>query len=194
MKSPPSKRNSTRNQTLAFIDNIDEELALVWKGVEGFCSAMDLIPNSKRRVPESTITKAMASFMYRLLHAHFASESFDEVLRIGLLAVCSRVFLNLPSLNGQDTSLRGAYRQSLVNIVPLASVPAHIVLWLQMIGAICVFDAGDDVWLQRLLRSSMERCNVASWGDLAGVMNSVIWIGLLFDEPGRHLFNLIMDE
>jgi hypothetical protein len=164
---------------------------MVWTAIKEFCNLINWSARSKRKIPEATLMQAMAAFMYRLLHSRFASESFEEAIRLALLAFCTQAFLQLPSLKLQDTSLAGEYRECLINIGTSSLAPAHVVLWLQMVGAVIVFGAQDHEWLKPLLRTSIDVHGIRSWNDLGNVLNSAIWINLLLDQPGERVFNLM---
>ena len=62
-----------------------------------------------------------------------------------------------------------------------------------MIGTVSVFSGPDhNVWLLPWLRSTIELCKLESWSEVLDVMNSFIWIGLVFDKPGKHIFDTAM--
>ena len=176
----------------AFLDDVDRNLATVWLATKKFCVLVNRAASSKRKLPEATLLQAMASITYRLLHRRYAAHSFDETLRLALLAFCSRTFLQLPTIRIEDTCLPSAYRECLLSIGICRKASSRILLWLQTIGIVAVFGQADHAWLKPLLRSSIEGCGVESWSELADIMNSFIWIGLVFDRPGRDIFSNLM--
>ena len=188
LKSEIGHHAELDNQSNKFLEDIDEELAIVWTAMERFCSVINRAARLKQRFPEAILLQAMASLMYRLLHSSFASESLEEPLRLGLLAFCSHAFLQLPSLRIHDTALPGAYQECLLNVALSARLPPPLLLWLQMVGAVSIFGIKDQVWLKPLVQSSIERCGIESWSDLADLMNSFVWIDLLFDGRGKEVF------
>ena len=185
-------KEDARHQTEDWLDDIDAELVVVWKEMERFCSVINRSARSKRKLSEATLLQAMASVMYRLLHSSWTFRSFEEALRLALLAFCAQVFLPKLGLNIQDTALSSTYRECLIHIVSSARISSRVSLWFQMVGAVAVFGVGDHVWLGPLLRSSIKRCGIGSWDELAKTMQSFIWIGLLFDGPGEKFFDSMM--
>jgi hypothetical protein len=190
----PKKTNTTdpHYNLEQFLDNTDEELATVWRAMKRFCSLINRAVKTKRKLPEETLLETMASVMYRLLHMSFASGSFDAAIRLGLLAFSSHVFLQWPDVRMQNLHLSTIYRECLVNLDVLEESSSRSLLWLLMIGAISVFTEPDDAWLKPWLRSNIELCKVESWSELRGIMNSFIWIGLVFDKPGKDIFDSVM--
>jgi hypothetical protein len=196
--SPPeltiSDRTGYLNQPQTFLDSIDRELAVIWAATRRFCGLVNRAAKSKHKLSERTLLQAMTSIMYRLLHKSSAAHSCDETIRLALLAFCAQSFLQLPNLQIQDTFLPGAYRECLVSgLIPENGSP-QLLLWLQMVGAVTVFGTADHAWLKPLLQSSCEKCGVDSWSELADVMNSFIWIGLVFDKPGQAIFSSLISS
>ncbi|KAJ9615338.1 hypothetical protein H2200_001413 [Cladophialophora chaetospira] len=193
---PQGSHNSRGGDTPEiFLDNIDQDLAAVWKATRRFCVLVSRAATSRRKLPEGNLLQALASIMYRLLHRSYTGRSFNETLRLALLAFCSRIFLQLPVIRIEDTHLSNAYRECLLEVDTAQAATPRLMLWLQMIGIVAVFGSTDRAWLSPLLRSSFERCGIGSWRELADVMNELVWIGLVFDRPGRDVLNtLLLDE
>jgi hypothetical protein len=61
-------------------------------------------------------------------------------------------------------------------------------LWLLMVGAVAVFDVGDDEWLKPLLLVNMRFCEIDSWSKMQELLKSFMWIGLVYDKPGKSVF------
>lgn len=175
-----------------FLDNIDKELATVWRAMKRFCSLINRAVKTKRKLPEKTLLETMASVMYRLFHMSFPSGSFDAAIRLGLLAFSSHVFLQMPDVRTQNRHLSTIYRECLFNLDVLQAGSSRIALWLLIICAISVFTESDNTWLKPWLRSNIELCKVESWSALRDIMNSFVWTGLVFDKPGKDIFDSVM--
>jgi len=175
-----------------FLDDIDKELATVWRATKEFCSLINRSTQTKRKLSEGTLFETIASIMYRLLYISFASDSLDEAIRLCLLAFATHVFLQWPSARMQNAHLSTRFRGCLVNLTVVRERLCPILLWLLMIGAISVFGEADDQWLKPWLRSSIEMCEVGSWDELRDIMGSVIWINLVYDKPGKDIFDSAM--
>ena len=180
------------DQLEIFPYDIDQDLAEIWLATSRFCGLVNRARKSKRRFPEATLLQVITSVMYRLLHLCFSALSLNEAIRLALLAFCSQTFLQLPNLKTDDTFLRNAFWECLVNISTSWDESPRFLLWLQMIGAVSVSGAADHVSLGPLLRTSFQKCGVSSWSGLLNVMNSMVWIGLVFDKPGERVYNSVM--
>lgn len=120
----------------------------------------------------------------------FEADSFEETLRLGLLAFSSNVFLMWQSIKLPYHYFPASFRDCLVNINALDAVrSSRLLLWLLMVGSITIFtEADDDAWLKPWLRLHMDDCKVRSWDQLQDVLRSFLWIDMLHDTPGRAVF------
>ncbi len=182
-------QTKSKNHLGFLSDDINQSLAEVWLATERFCTLVNGATKLKRRLPEAILLQTMASIMYRLLHMCFAALSFNETIRLALLAFCSQAFLQLPNLKIEETCLPSAYRECLASVSSSRKISPRLLLWLHMIGAVSVFGTADHVCLRPLLHASIRQCGVNSWSRLKDAMNTLIWIELVFDIPGEAVFN-----
>lgn len=157
-----------------------------------FCSLINRTVKSKRKLSEATLIKAMGSILYRLHHMGFAVDTFDEALRLGLVAFSSHVFFEPTSIDVQGTPLSSAYRACLLDSAIQEQMSPQIFLWLQIVGFIAVFDVSDHTWQKPLLQSSIERCGMRSWREVSDMMNTYVWIDIVFDKPGKDVYEMLM--
>ena len=157
-----------------------------------FCLVINQAAGSKRKLKEDHLLRAMASVMYRLLHMSFALGSMNEAVRLGLLAFSYQTFLQPPNVRTRQTSLIDTYRDCLLNIAVAGNDHTEMMLWLQMVGAVAVFSAPDNTWLRPMLQSSIYRCKLGSWSELATLLKSFLWIDFVHDKPGRDIFDGVM--
>lgn len=117
----------------------------------------------------------------------FHSNSQDEAVRLGLLAFSSGVFLQWRGMGVRYPHFTSLF-QTCLEDVSESRIPSELMTWLLMVGAVGVFDASDDVWLKPLLSSSLGKCGIGSWTELRELLESFLWIELVFDKPGRRMF------
>ncbi|OQU94001.1 hypothetical protein CLAIMM_00426 [Cladophialophora immunda] len=154
-----------------FLSAINEDLATAWRAMKRFCLQINRAARTKRKLSEEFLLEATASVMYRLLHMTFATGTLDAAVRLGLLAFSSQVFLQLPDVRVRRTSLSTAYQECLVGLDILKEQWPPLLLWLLIVGGVAVLDEP-----------------VGSWNDFRNMMDSFMWIGLLFDKPAKDVF------
>jgi hypothetical protein len=172
-------------------DEIDSELARVWRLTSDFCSVINFAVESRQRITVDTFLDTMVSVMYRLLGMRFDVNSTDEAIRLGLLCFSCSVFLHWTQLGMSYPHLASGFRECLARLTTTSSrVSAQLVLWLLMAGAVSVFDSSDHEWLKPLLLVNIGLCEIDSWSKMQDLLMSFMWIGLVHDKPGKGVFNL----
>ena len=64
-----------------------------------------------------------------------------------------------------------------------------------MVGAVSVFRCDDEKWLRPQLRANIDSIGgLKSWTDTHDILKSVMWIGLVLDEPGKEVFDSTMTD
>lgn len=175
-----------------FPDNVNDDLIAVWIVTKRFCSLINRNVKSKRKLSEATLLKAMGSILYRLHHMSFAVDTLDEALRLGLVAFSSHAFFEPTSIEIQRTPLSNAFRACLTNSKIREQISPQIFLWLQIVGFVAVFDESDHTWQKPLLLSSTERCGIRSWREVSEMMNTYVWIDIVFDKPGKDVYEMLL--
>lgn len=169
-------------------DEMSDKLAGIWRIMSEFCSLINFAADSGQCISVETLLETFTSVMYRLLGMNFDPGSSDEAIRFGLLAFSCSVFLQWQSLGMSYPSLISAFRNCLAAISFQQTSP-RMLLWLLMIGAALVFDATDHWWLRPALLVNMGLCEIRSWSEMQHLLKSSMWIGLIHDKPGRHVFD-----
>ncbi|OAP63908.1 hypothetical protein AYL99_03135 [Fonsecaea erecta] len=171
-----------------FLSAINDDLAAVWRALKGLCLQLNRAARTKRKLPEEFLLESTASVMYRLLHMSFATGTLDAAIRLGLLAFSSQVCLQLPDFRVRRTSLSSAYQECLFALDMLEEQWPPLLLWLLIVGGVAVVDEAGGTWLKPWLKSTIERCGVDSWTSFQEMMDSLMWIGLVFDKPAKDVF------
>jgi hypothetical protein len=169
--------------------NLNPDLILAWKVMQGFCSTINSARKRNRRLAKEILLNTMGSVMYRLLDMKdFDTNSPNEAIRLGLLAFTLHTFLNVQNMKPPQTEFPLRYRRCLQSI-EFSAKAASIMLWLLTIGAISVFAPTDDDWLMPLLRDQMTHCQISQWEGLHDHLKRFLWIGVLHDKPGESVFS-----
>ena len=165
-----------------------DELTRAWRAMSEFCSIVNFAADSGQFISVQTLLETLSSVMYRLLGMRFDDGSNEEAIRLGLLAYSSSVFLQWQNLGMSFPYLISDFRSCLTTI-NFQSMCPNLSLWLFMIGATFVFDATDDWWLRPDLLLRMVSCGTTSWSQMKQSLESVMWIGLIHDKPGKRVFD-----
>ncbi|KAI0139588.1 hypothetical protein F4776DRAFT_616844 [Hypoxylon sp. NC0597] len=168
--------------------SINGQLVMIWTTMERFCSIINFAAKSKSRIPKEIFLNTMASVMYGLIDMEFDVRSTDEVIRLGLLAFSSSVFLQWKQMRMSYAHFSALYKDCLMR-VDFSNIPAQLQLWLLMVGAISVFGKVDNEWLEPPLTATMNLCHIGSWTDMRDLLSTFMWIGIAHDELGKSVFD-----
>lgn len=175
---------------LKLID-LDDDICKAWQVTARFCSLVNLAAEAHGRVPWELYLNTMTSLMYRLLYMNFEASSANEAIRLGLLALSSHLFLQWKLVRVFYVHLSVSYRNCLDHLENSNFIPSHLSSWLLMIGAVSVFKQPDDSWLGPRLRANIESCGVKSWSEMRDVLESLLWIPLVQEKPGKDVFDSV---
>jgi hypothetical protein len=167
---------------------IKDDLRAVWIIVQGFSQWVNHKVDTDAKLSETWYLSMMITVMYRLLHMRFAPDSLSETIRLGLLAYSAHVFLQWHTCKARTQQLCSSYRGTLLAIDGQRKQDPQLILWLLFIGSVTVFTEADHAWLKPWLRSTLRTCKISRWSELKQTLSSFVWIGLLFDESARAMY------
>jgi len=170
-----------------FLEDVDNDLAQAWTIILDFCSIINFAVDSELRISTETFLDTMASVTYRLLDMHFEAGSKDEVVRLGLIAFLCSVFLQWKHLGISYSHFTSMFRNCLLEMIPDRIAP-EFMIWLLIVGAVSVFDERDDSWLKPLLRAYIDLRGIDEWNEVQELLKQFLWIGLVYDKPGKRVF------
>lgn len=167
--------------------DLEPELVEIWKVLSEFCSVINVALQSKQVISTETYLETMASTIYRLLDMRPISNPQNEAVRLGILAFSSCVFLQWRGMGVRFPHFTSTFRSCLEDMSNSKTQP-QLMSWLLMVGAVGVFDASDDVWLEPLLDINIGKCGFGSWSEMRELFTSFLWIDLVFERPGRRMY------
>ncbi|KAJ8097215.1 hypothetical protein POJ06DRAFT_228601 [Lipomyces tetrasporus] len=188
---PASDDTMCSQDNIELIRNMDNNLATAWRVMRRFCLLVNLGTQTQRLIRLEIIHETMTAVIYRLLHMGFAASSIDETVRHGLLAFSHHVFLQWQDIKLPYHHLPTAYRNCILHLKLVDGVSSQLMLWLLMTGANSVFNISDEVWLREYLREHADRCQVKTWKEMQDILKSFMWIELLDEQPGKHIYGLL---
>ena len=179
------------------LTQLHPELAAIYEAMSNFCTLINAAAESRGdKITEERFMRAMGSIMYRLLNQRFETHSADEAFRLGLLAFAAPIFLHWNRVELPDRRFTSAFREALAELDPKTPiVESRAVFWLLMIGAVSMSHEPETLaLLTPLLRNSMKLCHVLTWDDIQNLLCSILWIGLIHDDQGRHVFYIMSED
>ena len=177
--------------SLMFLDDIDDGLAQACVVMSDFCTVINFAVNSELRISTETFLDTMTSVVYRLLDMHFEIGSRDEAIRLGLLAFLCGVFLQWKHLGMSYAHFTSKLRSCLSGMAS-ECMSSELMVWLLMVGAVSVLDEIDEPWLKPLLRVNIGLCAIDQWSEMQRLLKDFMWIGLVYDKPGKRVFDSIV--
>ena len=181
------------HEDMQLVQDRNGRLAEVWLVMKKFCLLANLSTQTRMLIQSATIYGTMTAVMYRLLRMGFAPGTLDESSRLGLLAFTHHIFLQWQDTKLPSHPLSDSYRNYLQAHALGDTIPPRLSLWLLMIGAISLFSLSDEMWLADYLRRQTERCGVKTWKDGQEILKSSMWISLLDDKSGKHIYDSLSD-
>ena len=171
----------------SFQDNIDENLANAWAVMKKFCFRVSFAAETGQRLSLNTLLETMASVMYRLLTIGFETGSCNEVIRLGMLAFASNVFLHRHSLKLPQQQVPNAYRLCAIRLKVNDAHSARWMQWFLLVSAISGFMPAEGSWFTAYLQSALELSATRSFGELQHDLQSFLWIGHLHNRSAMDI-------
>jgi hypothetical protein len=174
-------------------ESLHQDLADIWAVMRRFCLLANLGTQTHMLLEPAAIYETMTAVMYRVLHMKFEAGTLDEAVRLGVLTFTNHIFLQWQDLKLPDHPFSELYRRYLQEYALDKIIPPHISLWLLMIGALSTFSVADECWLRNSLRMQVERCEIRSWIHMLEILKSSLWISLLDEKHGKHIYDAIAE-
>ena len=180
-----------------FPSMLTSELAVVWVAMSNFCALVNAATEEKgAKITEEVFLHSMGSIMYRLLYQRFEIGSVGEAFRLGLLAFSSPIFLHWNRVELSDYRFTSRYKDGVVALdLGECRLTPEEYLWLLMVAALSMSHESDGLsWLRPRLRETIALCNICTWDAARDLLSSFMWVGLIYDVPGREVFDLVMSQ
>lgn len=191
LSAAPGEQMCCQGQNAELMGNIDDRLATAWMVMRRFCLFANLGAQTRRLMQPAIIHQTMTAVMYRLLHMGFAAGSTDEAIRLGLLTFSHHLFLQWQDIKLPYNHFRTLCRDCILRLERVDGVSNQLMFWLLMTGAVSVFDISAEPWLREYLRDCADLCHVSTWKGAQSILKSFMWIELLDEQPGKHIFDLL---
>lgn len=173
---------------------LDPVLSAIFNTMRYFCGLVNIAARDEAaRLTEDAFLHAMGSILYRLLYLRYERGSLDETIRLSLLALSAPIFLDWKTVYWVNGHFIASWRHCLTDLLTgLTCFAPQDSIWILMTGALSMSHDPDFRsqllgGLQVLTASS----HVTMWEDLEKLLQSYVWIRVLFDEPAKDIFDSI---
>jgi hypothetical protein len=148
-----------------------------------FCTLINFAASSGSKISTPTFLHVMTSTMYRLLSVRFTDDTFNEMLRLGLLAFCSSAFLQWRSLDMVYEKLVNAFKRRLTLFLN-SDAAWDLKLWLVMVGHLSLLQLDDNESLLTFRSIHGKHCQAALWMNARSTLQDLLWIPSIHDAAG----------
>lgn len=166
-----------------FLDRLDPRLRLVWSDVSEVARAANVAAQCKLSIDADLYPEVLVSVHYRLVNLRLGDD--DEVIRLGLLAFASTLFLQWRGLRTHYPYLV----QQLKSAASRTGMSTRVKLWLYVVAAYY-----DTPWIQPRLARLLQDVGLKSWDEARELVKSVLWVDALHDDFARGVVEAALGE
>ncbi|KAH6985703.1 hypothetical protein BKA56DRAFT_715144 [Ilyonectria sp. MPI-CAGE-AT-0026] len=177
------------HQIPSFVQSLDWKLVNVWTDLKRFSDICNLASQTGHKLTQTTFSEIMVSVLYRLLHMSFKQCPVNEVLRVGMVAYTTAIFLQWQYFKMGEGHLKESLSNALLELrESFIDVPPPVLFWLlTVLNTSFATDAeGRHVgWFSEVV----ELIPLASWAEARKVLKSMVWVDSLNDSKGKVAFD-----
>jgi hypothetical protein len=175
----------------------DPRLLNIWADLRVFSREANEATKTGIMMPQEIFINLKLSCPSRLddLKDEFDPTSFPELLRLCMLAFMKGMFVQIPGygsrmiylLNGLENVLKA---QTVHISTPGSPSTGKLLFWALFMSAISIFEDLDrNEWLWMALRRTMTSLGLRSWPMTRTLLKRFLWIDVLHDPLGKHLYD-----
>lgn len=170
---------------------MDSRLHNAVKDLHAFSCLSNLAYQTTRKLAQETYNEMMISIFYRLTHLSFENDLLQEVIRSGLLAFASAIFMQRQFMEQPYDRVLKLYNHALSKLRKATDVdlPIPMVLWLTMLAQLVAHvEPSHTDWKRIWLDETVSRAGISSWSQAREMLKSVAWVDFIHDRPGKAIF------
>ena len=133
----------------------------------------------------------MISVLNRLVHLSSKHDPLQEVIRSGLLAFSSTIYMTRHYMQQPYEHLFNLFSSALFKLCQPTSiiVSRPILLWLMILYHIVAHEEPSPTdWPSVWLDKAVSLAGVDTWSQVQSIVTSVMWVGFVHDAPARSAF------
>lgn len=171
-----------------FLDSLDARLRSAWDDLAEFSQAANIATQCKLRIDTELYQEVMVSIHYRLANLRFDTGSIDETIRLTLLSFSSTLFLQWCGTRTRFEFLSQNMKTSVSLLKDHdGNIPAPLMLWIYIVGAVSVFDEQEQAAFQPDLIEVLRVMKLKSWKEVTSSLKSAIWVDVLHDLLAKRI-------
>jgi hypothetical protein len=194
------------NAAIALHQRPDPRLLNVWADLREFCRLANEATARGTKVPMEMASRVATSVPHRLLRlksddADDGGASLHEFLRVCMLAYAKMLLIKLQGVGKHMRVLADGLRRGLTvwhaglelravgeDAVGVASGAWKLLLWGAFVAGVSVFEDFDEAWLNKILVRCLGVLGLRTWEETRATLKELLWIEVVFNEAGEHLF------
>ncbi|TAQ83723.1 hypothetical protein B7494_g7953 [Chlorociboria aeruginascens] len=162
----------------AFVETIlDTRLRNALRDLHAFSCISNLAYQTTRKLSPETYNEMSISILYRLTYLCFERDPLQEVIRVGLLAISSTIFMQRYFLGKPYNHLLNLYSNALLRLLESIDVdlPVPILLWLMMLSHVVIDkEPSPTDWRSLWLDKAILRAGINSWPQAQEILRSIV--------------------
>ncbi len=164
----------------------DTRLVNVWLDLREFVRSTNLAFQTNRTIGAELYQEILISVQYRLQILAYDKHSAHEILRLGMLAFSTPIFLDVHSIPGNYEYLAKQLREVLESLEWGGSPEwQKLSLWVLFASKLSVLSApDDDGWLHERLQDVLESLGAPSWSEVRDILMGYLWVDAVNNERG----------
>lgn len=177
-----------------FLANIETRLRIVWGDLFELTRAANIATQCERSLDSELYQEVMVSIHYRLVKLRFGSDITEELIRLGLLAFASHLFLQWRGVKIRFEHLAQRFANVLSLQSEAKSLPPQLALWVHTIGAIAVFNELEQVSWQPILTDLLRKMDLGSWNEVRACLKCILWVDTVQDTPAKRVVECALTQ
>ncbi|KAI5467777.1 hypothetical protein BGZ63DRAFT_35931 [Mariannaea sp. PMI_226] len=169
----------------------DPRLLNIWADLQVLTRAANEATRTGVKIPQGFFSLVSSTVPPRLLALKSDPSSLAELLRLCMLAYMKSVLIQIDGLGPQMKYLRGSLKYALLSQqFPPVPAFAEFLLWALFVSALSIFENLDEAWLRTALIQTVSLLELGSWTEIRTALKKFLWVDMLYDGPGKRLFDL----
>ncbi|KAH7161360.1 hypothetical protein EDB81DRAFT_784556 [Dactylonectria macrodidyma] len=182
---------ATKLPELSMIDpRPDPRLLHIWADLRVFSRAANEASVTGVKMSGAFFSRLNTSVPSRLIALRFDPASVPELLRLCMLAYMKSLLIQIDGLGPRMTHLVDGLTTALqAQQIPPAPEQARLLLWTLFIAKLSIFEDSDQDWLQEAMVQTVVSLDLRTWQQTRVVLKSFLWVDLVYNQPGKRLFD-----
>lgn len=174
---------------------MDSGLHNAMKDLHAFSCISNLAYQTTKKLSPDMYNEMMISILYRLTYLSYAGDLLQEVLRSGLLAFSSAIFMQRQFMQKPYDRVVETYDDVLFRLRTTIDMdlPVPAALWLTMLSHLIAHGESPHAsWKRDWFDETISRANITAWSQARDILKSVAWVDFIHGQRGKAIFGSAM--